>query len=374
MARANGKNAVLDQNGAPSLNQLYFYLTAGCNLVCRHCWLAPKFDPNGSRFPVLPLELFETAIREAKPLGLSGVKLTGGEPFLHPEIKRLLEIVRREELSLVIESNGILCTPELAGEVAKSENRFVSISLDGADAVTHEWVRGIKGSFEQAKQAVQNLVAANIRPQIIMSIMRCNADQIEDMVHLAEDLGASSVKFNVIQPTCRGEMIHNDTNGLEVLELIELGRWVDTELSLRTQLTLHFDYPLAFRPLSRIAQGNDAGTCGILGILGVIPTGQYALCGIGEQVPELAFGKVGIDSLSTVWRQSATLLALRDGLPRKLYGICSHCLMRHQCLGSCVAQNFYSSGELLAPYWFCEEADRLGLFPDTRLYLSEALS
>ena len=70
------------------LNQLYFYLTEGCNLACRHCWLAPKLDAAGDRYPTLPVELFETAIREAKPLGLSAVKLTGGEPLLHPRITR----------------------------------------------------------------------------------------------------------------------------------------------------------------------------------------------------------------------------------------------------------------------------------------------
>ena len=103
----------------PALNTLYFYLTEGCNLACRHCWLAPRFDPDGDRYPALPVELFETAIREAKPLGLTGVKLTGGEPLLHPEIVQLLEIVRREELGLTIETNGVLCTPELAAEIAK---------------------------------------------------------------------------------------------------------------------------------------------------------------------------------------------------------------------------------------------------------------
>lgn len=68
----------------PPLNQLYFYLTEGCNLACRHCWLAPKFDADGSRYAMLPVELFETAVREAKPLGLSGLKLTGGEPLCTP--------------------------------------------------------------------------------------------------------------------------------------------------------------------------------------------------------------------------------------------------------------------------------------------------
>jgi SynChlorMet cassette radical SAM/SPASM protein ScmF len=351
----------------PALNQIYFYLTQGCNLACRHCWLAPKLDPGGDRYPVLPVEAFETAIREARPLGLSGVKLTGGEPLLHPEIVRLLEIIRREELGLTIETNGVLCMPDLAAEIARSPNPFVSVSLDGADAVTHEWVRGIKGSFDLAVQGVRNLVAAGIRPQIIMSLMHGNVHQVEAVIRLAESLGASSVKFNVIQPTGRGEKIHAGTNGLEVAELIDLGHYVDTKLAKTTVLSLFFDYPMAFRPLSRIAAGDGDGACGILGVLGVIASGHYALCGIGEQVPELVFGTVGADPLDQVWRETAVLKELRAGMPGHLGGLCAGCLMKHRCLGSCVAQNYYRSGNLWQPFWFCEEAGQAGLFPEARL-------
>jgi SynChlorMet cassette radical SAM/SPASM protein ScmF len=156
----------------PALNTLYFYLTEGCNLACRHCWIVPHFDATGQHSPSLPVELFETAIREAKPLGLSSVKLTGGEPLIHPHFRRLLEIVRREELRLIIETNGLLVTPEIAAEIAKSPNRFVSVSIDGTDAATHEWVRGVPGAFEAARQAVINLVAAGTRPQVIFTVMR----------------------------------------------------------------------------------------------------------------------------------------------------------------------------------------------------------
>jgi len=140
------------------LNRLYFYLTEGCNLACRHCWLSPKFDPSGDKYPTLSVEMFEMAIQEAKPLGLTNVKLTGGEPLLHPQFKTLLEIIRNEDLALTIETNGLLCTPEVAKEIAKSSNRFVSVSIDGADAATHDWIRGVPGSFKEAKQAVRNLV------------------------------------------------------------------------------------------------------------------------------------------------------------------------------------------------------------------------
>lgn len=350
-----------------SLNQIYFYLTAGCNLACRHCWLAPGFDADGSRYPVLPIELFELAIREAKPLGLSGVKLTGGEPLLHPQIMQLLEIVRREELTLTIETNGLLCTPAMAKEIAKFPDRFVSVSIDGADAATHEWVRGVPGSFDKACQAVCNLAAVDTPPQVIMTIMRGNAEQVAAVIRLAEKLGASSVKFNIVQPTARGERLHEKDEALGIAELIQFGRHVEMELALTTRMPLFFDYPLAFRPLSRMASGDGCDICGILGILGVIPTGHYALCGIGAHIPELVFGQVGEDHLGAVWMENQVLQELREGLPCRLGGVCTRCLMRHQCLGSCIAQNYYEAGDLWAPFWFCQQAEEAGLFPASRL-------
>ena len=54
-----------------SLNTIYFYLTEGCNLACRHCWIAPKFQGGGKSYPALSVELFKSIIQQAKPLGLS---------------------------------------------------------------------------------------------------------------------------------------------------------------------------------------------------------------------------------------------------------------------------------------------------------------
>jgi SynChlorMet cassette radical SAM/SPASM protein ScmF len=196
--------------------------------------------------------------------------------------------------------------------------------------------------------------------------MRCNADQVDAVVRMAEGLGASSVKFNIIQPTARGQKLHQTKEIMDVAEIIRMGRRVEMELAPATRLKLFFDYPLAFRPLSRIAKG-DANTCGILGILGILPSGLYALCGIGELVPDLVFGEIGMDSLEVVWRENPTLEMLRTGMPSRLSGVCGRCLMKRRCLGSCLAQNYYSRGSFWAPFWFCEQAEEAGLFPGTRL-------
>jgi SynChlorMet cassette radical SAM/SPASM protein ScmF len=351
----------------PPLRQLYFYLTEGCNLACRHCWLAPKYDPEGSRYESLPVELFETAIREAKPLGLERVKLTGGEPLLHPHFLELLAIVRREGLGLTLETNGMLCIPEIAAEIALSPRRSVSVSMDGADAATHERVRGVAGSFERAQQAVRNLVAAEIRPQIIMTLFRENVDQLEAMIRMAEELGASSVKFNILQPTARGEKMFASDASLSLSELLEINHLVEYEFSRTTGLRLYFDVPPAFRSLSRIADPGRAGVCGIRNILGVLASGHYALCGIGEHLPQMVFGQVGVDPLEKVWCENETLSSLRAGLPDRLRGVCARCLMRHMCLGDCIAQNAYRTGGLWESFWFCAQALETGHFPETRL-------
>ncbi|MBW1743500.1 MAG: SynChlorMet cassette radical SAM/SPASM protein ScmF [Deltaproteobacteria bacterium] len=351
------------------LNQIYFYLTEGCNLACRHCWIAPKFQTEDHSYPVLSVDLFKSIVEQGKPLGLSGVKLTGGEPLIHPQISDILEFMKSEDINLTLETNGVLCTPEIAQKIAECNNPFVSVSLDGADAETHEWVRGVPGCFEASLDGVRHLVQAGMKPQIIMSIMRRNKDQMEPMVRLAESLGAESVKFNLVQPIARGENLHKSGDTLSIEELVDLGSRVENGLSSSTELRVVYDHPAAFRPLGNMfgEDGDGCSTCGILGIIGVIADGSYALCGIGEHVPELVFGHAAKDRLEDVWKRTKVLNELREGLTGRLEGICGECLMKDMCLGSCIAQNFYRSKNLWTPFWYCEEARNAGLFPETRL-------
>ena len=359
----------IPEDRAYPLNQIYFYLTEGCNLRCRHCWIAPKYQSEGNSYPALDLDLFRSIIEQAKPMGLSGVKLTGGEPLLHTEVREILDYIRTEDLDLTMETNGILCTPELASKMAECKNTFVSVSLDGAKAETHEWVRGVEGCFEDALVGIRNLADAGLKPQIIMSIMRQNKDQMESIVRLAERLGAGSVKFNMVQPTARGEKLYESGVALSIEQLVELGLWVENTLSESTDLPVYYDHPPAFRPLGKMfgSNGDGCGVCGILGILGVLANGSYALCGIGKTVPDLVFGDASKDPLQDIWNNDPLLIELREGLPQRFEGICYHCLVKGLCLGSCVAQNYYRSKSIWAPFWFCQEAHNRGYFPESRI-------
>ncbi|EFK06542.1 radical SAM domain protein [delta proteobacterium NaphS2] len=347
-------------------------MTEGCNLACRHCWIQPKFQGSGHSSPAMDLGLFRLIIDQAKPLGLSVVKLTGGEPLIHPRINEMLDYIKREDLRLTVETNGVALTQELAEKMKSCKNPFVSVSIDGVRPETHEWVRGVAGCLDQAVQGIRHLVQAGFRPQVIMTIMRRNRDEMEEVVKLAESLGAGSVKFNVVQPTARGELMQQGGETLSIEELVEIGQWVETELSSRSGIRLHYGHPAAFRPLSRMFSDDGGGctVCGIFGILGVLANGNYALCGIGETVPDLIFGHAEIDRLEDVWRNTEILQQIRSGLPSRLKEVCGECLMKERCFGSCIAQNYYRTKDLWAPFWFCQEARKKNLFPETRVWRS----
>jgi len=359
---------VTERKDTPPLTTLYFYMTEGCNLACKHCWLAPKFDADGTRFPVIDSDLFALIIEEARPLGLKNVKLTGGEPLMHPRIHRILDTIQDAGINLRIETNGLLCDEAMARHIADFDTPFVSVSLDGATARVHDSIRSVPGSYDRSVLGIRNLVAAGVDTQIIFSIMRDNVHQYEEIIELAESIGVGSIKYNIIQPTERGQSLHRPGRDVTVAEYIEIGRRIENELAARTPVTLLYDHPMAFRPLHRLADPvANGGSCGIRQLLGVLADGTYALCGIGTSMEEMNFGQAGRDRLRDVWERTAALRTIRNELPKSFRGVCSRCLLKEQCMGSCIAQNFYRTRDLHAPFWYCEEAENTGLFPASRL-------
>ncbi len=350
------------------LRQIYFYLTDGCNLRCRHCWVLADLQAARQTSAFLSPELVGYIVDQARPLGLQAVKLTGGEPLLHPLLDKILEIIKAADLRLVMETNGVLLTRESAGRIAACRQPHISVSLDGAEAETHEWVRGVPGCYQAAVEGIGYLVQAGVRPQIIFSLLRRNREQIAAVVRLGQELGAKSIKFNIIQGSPRADRLLEDQETLSVPEVLALGRWVEQELSRTATIPLFFHQPPAFRPLSLMFADHDNGfgICGIRTIIGVLADGSYALCGIGGNVPELVFGHAAQDCLEEVWNDHPALIEIREGLPQRLTGICGECLVQNLCLGFCLAQNYYHAGDLWAPYWFCDQAEAAGLFPASR--------
>ncbi|MBN2537948.1 radical SAM protein [candidate division WOR-3 bacterium] len=358
--------------GMPPLCTFYIYLSDNCNLRCRHCWIVPRFvdgrpDPARNLDP----DLLLAAVREARPLGLNAAKLTGGEPMIHPRFLEVVDMLTDEGLSLTMETNGTLMTAEAARHIRKDTAlTFISVSLDGADARTHDAFRGVAGAFDAALRGISHLVDAGFNGlQVIMSVHRGNRNQVEAVVKLAAERGVKSVKLNPVTPAGRGSTMERNDECLDFDEQLQLARYVDNELGPRVPVGIYLGLPPALQSLKRLRRtGGSCGDCGVRGILGILGTGHYALCGIGTTCPEFVYGKLGQDSIRDIWLTNPTILYLRralgdpDGFPE----VCAKCIFARDCRTGCVADNYIRTGNLLAPDSLCAEAARRGVFPPAR--------
>ncbi len=363
--------------GVPPLRAFYLYLSNSCNLACRHCWITTSLvSGTPDTEDVIDTELLRGAIKEAKPMGLSNIKLTGGEPLLHPKFQEIVEMLTKEGLNLDLETNGTLITAELAHFLKnKSAVSFISISLDGSNPQDHDRFRGVKGAFQSALHGLDHLVAAGYdNIQVIMSVHHENQRQIEDVVRLAADHGASSVKFNPIIKSGRGIGMSQRGETLDIHQRIALNHFIYDELQPKltkegVDIDLYIYSPPALTPIQELFTGKRCDfNCEVLSILGILGGGEIALCGIGRNIPELVYGNLEKDSIRKIWLSHPTILQLRKDLDNtaEYPGICGKCLAAKLCRTGCIAQNFLESKQMIWPNFLCEKAEKHNLFPKTR--------
>lgn len=353
----------------PALRVFYLYLSAGCNLNCRHCWITPTFV-NGRPVPAeyLDIERLKDAVAEAKPLGLTAAKLTGGEPTLHPDFVKIVDLLTEQELTLTMETNGTLIDRDLARHLHdRNKLSHVAVSLDSPDPDWHDRFRGKHGAFDDAVRGITHLVEAGFRPQIIMSVCRDNVDRIEDLIALAVRLGAGSVKFNPVTPSGRGAEMHRKGQGLAFEELLALTHRIRGPIQERSPIHLCTMVPPALLTVGEILrQRGSGGACHVRHILGLLGTGEMALCGVGRNIPDLCFGSLGKDSVHEVWTTHPTLLQMRRDLDGPFPGLCGDCIHAKRCLTHCLAMNYEATGRLVNVSPLCTQAEQRGLFPATR--------
>lgn len=363
--------------GVPPLRAFYLYLSSSCNLSCRHCWITPRFV-NGQPDPgdVIDVKALRAAVAEAKPMGLRNIKLTGGEPLLHPHFREICDLATTEQMNLNMETNGTLLTADMA-RYLKNETtmNFISLSIDSADAKRHDTFRGAEGAFDAALRGLDHLVTAGYdNIQVIMAIHRGNRNEIENVARLAATHGAASVKLNPVTNCGRGAGMDQRGETLSFSELLCLNQYIYNELGPLlltdgTPVDLVLYTPPALMPISEIMRlRGDTGDCGVLGILGFLGSGEIALCGIGRNIPDLVYGRLGDDSIRTIWLHHPTICKLRQVLHDvdTYPAICRECSLVRHCRTGCVARNFVNSSQLVWPDALCTEAYQKGLFPATR--------
>ena len=382
---------------------IFWELTTGCNLRCVHCRasateLSSPDDLNTEESLALIDQFAEYA-----PFILV---LSGGEPLFRSDIFQLARYGTDKGLRVALATNGTLVTKQVARKIFDSGVKRVAISLDGADALTHDTFRGIPGAFDAAITGFRNLKDLGLSVQINTTVARHNAHQLPQVLALAKLLGADALHTFLLVPVgCGVDIATEQMVPPEEYERI-LNWFYDQSLEGGIELKAtcaphyfrvvrqrrasehHSALAAARAALSAVEAASNApgigptdmtmpGSTGIelkpngigkaVGHPGSHPSEMNAMtkgclagtavCFISNQgevypcgyLPALA-GDLKKQPFADIWENSVVFNQLRD--VNNLKGKCGCCEFRNVCMG-CRARAFAATGNYLDEEPFC---------------------
>jgi AdoMet-dependent heme synthase len=154
-----------------SLDVLWFQVAGTvCNLACSHCFIS--CSPTNHTHEVMPLAEIEPYLAEARALGVKEYYFTGGEPFLNPDMERIVERTL-EQGPVNVLTNGLLLDPVRCRRLkaladASPYSLDLRVSLDGYSAGQNDPIRG-EGTFERVLTGVRNLAEAGLNPVLTVT-------------------------------------------------------------------------------------------------------------------------------------------------------------------------------------------------------------
>ncbi|MBI3986150.1 MAG: radical SAM protein [Lentisphaerae bacterium] len=334
------------------LRLVFWELTARCNLACKHC--RAEAQNHVVEGELSTGEILQVA-RDIRESGDPILILTGGEPLVRPDIFDIARACSGLFTRIAMATNGTLVDDATAKTIAECGIQRVSLSLDGAVAATHDDFRGLPGSFEATLRGFDALRRAGLSVQVNVSVSRCNAAELGDILKLALARGADAFHVFVLVPVGCGAELGADVR-LSPAEMEKTLRWLfDRSLELRGRLhikaTCAPQYYRILREVSRErglspgAQGHgmEAMTRGCLAgsaVCFISRTGDVQPCGY---LP-LCVGNVRKTKFGDIWKEAEVFRALRD--PAKLKGKCHACGYRKVCAG-CRARSFADTTDFL---------------------------
>lgn len=370
----------LTQYPAPRL--IFWETTAGCNLACIHCRRITVADQ------LMPQDL---STREAYDMidqiaafGRPIFVLSGGEPLFRPDIFDIARHAADAGLIVALATNGTLIDAAVARRIQESGIRRVSVSFDGADAVTHDIFRG-PGAFDKALTGISHLWNVGVPFQINTTVARHNVRQMPETLALAKEIGAVALHLFLLVPVGCGVEIADDQQ-ISPTEYEEVLNWMyDAEMEggieLKATCAPHYfrivrqrqaeerrrgivrqrpgsmhrqqhagggahghpgGHPGGRHPMNAMTKGCLAGT----GVCFISHRGEVFPCGY---LPVEA-GNVRRQAFWEVWNDSPLFAQLRD--PDLLGGKCGICEFKKLCSG-CRARAFGMGGDYLGEEPFC---------------------
>ncbi len=324
---------------------LEIYPTLKCNLDCQFCDTTDRHRPAVNE---MSASEWCDIIKEAKDIGVQEVfVLGGGEPFVHVGIMTILQTIKELGLYGILTTNGTLINKERSQQLLDMQWDEIHFSIDGATSMTHDKLRGRRGSFKKTVSTLCRLGQKrnyDLRLAIHTVITNRNYFEIPQVVELAYAVGAQRVDFDdlisytpeqrqlELSQTQRTELRNIALTGMERAKELKIETTLEQYISKDNRVRGH-DSPSTEKNLPK-GKGLDGAPC-------LKPFYHLTLTADGKISPCCVLAGQGSrlfdmqqPSLTKVWHDDAFLQLLRKRMiehnPIDRCRECSNNILNHE--------------------------------------------
>lgn len=318
---------------------LQLHITGKCNLRCKHCYIAEHGGELSCAEISLVLQQFSQLLqsmrREFGEPVFGHVHVTGGEPFLHPQIYQILRLMleHRHMFHYAVMSNGtVLKHLQL---VERLNLEALQVSIDG-DEAAHDAIRG-KGNLAQVCHGLDILYCHGIRTRVSFTAHLDNYWLLPDVAKICMEHHVSSLWSDRYIPVPDGELRAMDVTHMP--EYVNLLRMLAHDPEYKAAgLTIQNHRALQFLGGSEAPYSCTAGE----NLIVVDENGDIFPC---RRLP-IVCGNIRETNLDAVYYGNAVFKDLRR---HKVAEKCAACPHREKCRGGLRCMTYACCGEHLSP-------------------------
>lgn len=321
--------------------QVTWSFTKKCNLSCAFCLI----DAGKEEKDAISLEERNFILSELIDGKALKVILTGGEPLCEPEVFKIIETLRKNNIAVELTTNGTLLNNDIIVKLISCGIKEIQISINGSKAEINDILMGT--SFKKIINAVTLCLKKGINLHTKTTLTSLNISDIPSMVILLKKLGIKKIDLDEVVPMGRALLNYRKLKPSQK-ELSKLDMIVDKMNTEDSICKTNFSsFTLSMRDDGRAAEcsiGEDNSYC----------------CTITSD------GNLYPCTLSALWRKKNSIInkglrkswndtvRFRDYLDtHKLEGKCGICVEKTECKGGCRALAYALTGSIWNEYPLC---------------------
>jgi radical SAM protein with 4Fe4S-binding SPASM domain len=310
-------------------------ITLACNLACRHCGSRAGKKREGE----LTTDEALRVVGELDALGVRQVTLIGGEAYLREDWDTILRALADRGIQTTITTGGRGLTAERARRAKEAGVDSVSVSVDGLEE-THDWLRGVKGSFRGALQALDYLRAEGVRVTANTQVNRLNLGELDDLLTVLLDKRIEAWQVQITaalgRAADRPEILFQPYDVLEFIPKVAALKARCLAAGALLEPGNNVGY---FGPYESFIRSKDKSVhwegCGAgCSTIGIEADGTFKGC---PSLPTKSYaaGSLKQTPMAEIW-ESSPVLARQRGFGRgDLWGFCGTCYYADVCRGGC---------------------------------------